>query len=73
MLVIPALISLKPSIMEKDTLEMNELIQSVIKRIQTDTSEIVAKTGKKLVLELQKCYSDSFKNNYIKCLKDTES
>ena len=52
---------------------MNELIQSVIKRIQTDTSEIVAKTGKKLVLELQKCYPDSFKNNYIKCLKDTES
>ena len=73
MLVIPGLISLKPSIMEKDTLEMNELIQSVIKRIQTDTSEIVAKTGKKLVLELQKCYPDSFKNNYIKCLKDTES
>lgn len=35
---------------------MKELVLAVIRRIQMDSSEIVAKTGKKLVLELQKCY-----------------
>ncbi len=56
--------------MDNQTEEMKELILAVIRRIQMDSSEIVAKTGKKLVLELQKCYPQSFKANYIDCLRD---
>ena len=52
MLVIPALLSLKTAVMEKDCAEMRELIVAVVKRIREDSSEIVSKTGKKLILEL---------------------
>jgi hypothetical protein len=52
MLVIPALLSLKTAVMEKDCAEMKELIVAVVKRIKEDSSEIVSKTGKKLILEL---------------------
>jgi hypothetical protein len=51
MLVIPALISLKPSIVEKGSVEANELISRVVKRLR-DPQEIVAKTARKLLLEL---------------------
>jgi hypothetical protein len=57
MLVLPALLSLKPSSIQQENPEMKELILSVVKRIHNDNSEIVSKTGKKLLLELQKCYS----------------
>ena len=60
MLVIPALLSLKTSIMEKETTEMKDLLTAVIKRIKIDNSEIVSKTGKKLLLELNKCYPNTF-------------
>ena len=60
MLVIPALLSLKASIMESERQEMAELLRAVVARILSDPSEIVAKTGKKLVLELQKCYPTQF-------------
>ena len=39
---------------------MAELLRAVVARILSDPSEIVAKTGKKLVLELQKCYPTQF-------------
>lgn len=52
MLVIPALLSLKASIMDRECQEMKDLVQAVIKRIKGDQSEIVSKTGKKLILEL---------------------
>lgn len=52
MLVLPALLSLKPSIVERENQEMKDLIQAVVKRIQNDSSDIVSKTGKKLLLEL---------------------
>jgi len=68
MLVIPALLSLKAAIMESEKQEMKDLLRAVIARIQNDSSEIVAKTGKKLVLELQKCYPAQFKQNYIDSL-----
>jgi hypothetical protein len=55
MLVIPALISLKPIIVDKASAEAVELLQRVIKRLK-DPQEIVAKTARKLLLELQKCY-----------------
>ena len=61
MLVIPALLSLKVSIMERQCDEMKQLIKAVIRRIKSDQSEIVAKTGKKLILELNKCYPNTFK------------
>ena len=56
MLVIPALLSLKQSVIESECKEMKDLIQAVLRRIKSDQSEIVSKTGKKLLLELQKCY-----------------
>ena len=55
MLVVPALISLKPSIVDKVSAEATELITRVVKRLR-DPQEIVAKTARKLLLELQKCY-----------------
>mgnify|MGYP007020064968 FL=1 len=61
MLVIPALLSLKTTVMEKECTELKELINAVLKRIKSDSSEIVSKTGKKLILELQKCYPNAFK------------
>ena len=69
MLVIPALLSLKSQIMEFESEELNILITTVIRRIQGDPSEIVAKTGKKLLLELQKCYPTSFRRNYIESME----
>jgi hypothetical protein len=72
MLVIPALLSLKQSVIESECKEMMELIIAVIKRIKTDQSEIVSKTGKKLLLELQKCYPIHFKNNYIDRIRGAE-
>ena len=55
MLVIPALISLKPSIFDRATPEAVEMLQKIIKKLN-DPQEIVAKTARKLLLELQKCY-----------------
>ena len=52
MLVVPALLSLKTTVMEKECAELKELIDAVLKRIKSDSSEIVSKTGKKLILEL---------------------
>ena len=52
---------------------MKELILSVVKRIHTDNSEIVSKTGKKLLLELQKCYTSSFKTMQIDTLNSEEA
>ena len=51
MLVIPALISLKPTVINDPTREMHQLIDTIIKRLR-DPSENVAKTAKKLILEL---------------------
>ncbi len=56
MLVIPALLSLKSSVMDFQNPEVKLLINSVVTRIRCDQSDIVAKTGKKLILELDKCY-----------------
>ena len=55
MLVIPALLSLKPSIIDKCPQELVEMLQIIIKRVK-DPQEIVAKTARKLLLELHKCY-----------------
>ena len=43
------------------------LIEAVIGRLR-DPAESVAKTSKKLLLELQKCYPSVFKLNYIDSL-----
>jgi|TARA_B110000285_G_C15060418_1_gene582049 hypothetical protein len=73
MLVIPALLSLKSSIMDREHPEMMNLIMAVVRRIKQDQSEIVSKTGKKLLLELQKCYPVGFKSCYIDKIRDRES
>jgi hypothetical protein len=39
-------------VIEGECKEMKDLIQAVIRRIKIDQSEIVSKTGKKLLLEL---------------------
>lgn len=70
MLVIPALLSLKPAIMGFQTEEMKQLLGAVVRRIQSDPSDIVSKTGKKLVLELQKCYQDTFRANYVNSMEN---
>lgn len=54
--------------MDFESEELKVLIATVIRRIQGDPSEIVAKTGKKLLLELQKCYPNSFRRNYIESM-----
>ena len=64
MLVIPALISLKPVVITEITSEMNELVDEIIQRLR-DPSENVSKTAKKLILELHKCYPSVFEKNYI--------
>lgn len=65
MLVIPALLSLKPSIIESNTNpEMMNLLKTILRRLR-DQSEIVAKTAKKLILELNKCFSQAFIRFYV--------
>lgn len=51
MLVIPALLSLKPSVVEKGCPEVLDLLSKVLKRVK-DSQEIVAKTARKLLIEL---------------------
>lgn len=56
MLVVPALISLKPQVIDKAVApEATELMQRIIKKLK-DPQEIVAKTARKLLQEIQKCY-----------------
>lgn len=69
MLVVPALLSLKPQVVEKGVHEVLELLSTVIKKLK-DSEEIVAKTAKKLVLELQKCYPTFFDQMVVGSLKN---
>lgn len=55
MLVIPALLSLKPSVVEKPAPELIEMIKAVNKRLK-DPQDLVAKTARKLLIEINKCY-----------------
>ena len=71
MLVIPALISLKPIIVDKASAEAVELLQRVIKRLR-DPQEIVAKTARKLLLELQKCYPAQFEHQLVAALSSED-
>ena len=71
MLVIPALISLKATVVQGYSNEMKILIDAVIARLR-DPAESVAKTAKKLILELQKCYPTTFKSNFIDALANEE-
>lgn len=71
MLVVPALISLKPSIIDKVSAEATELITRVVKRLR-DPQDIVAKTARKLLLELQKCYPTQFESQLVNSLKSED-
>ena len=57
--------------MEFESQELKVLVSAVIKRIQHDSSEIVGKTGKKLILELKKCYPDTFQHNYVETIENS--
>jgi hypothetical protein len=59
MLVIPALVSLKPSVVNEINAEMEQLMDEITQRLR-DPAENVAKTAKKLILELHKCYPNTF-------------
>ena len=54
--------------MDFQNAEVKLLINSVVTRIRCDQSDIVAKTGKKLIIELDKCYPNQFKTNYIESM-----
>jgi hypothetical protein len=71
MLVIPALISLKSSVVDKCSSEILELIQVVVRKLK-DSTEIVAKTARKLLIEINKCYPLQFENLIIPSLKTDE-
>lgn len=71
MLVIPALISLKATVIQSQNVDMKQLITAVMARLR-DPAESVAKTAKKLLLELEKCYPSVFKQNYIDTLHSEE-
>ena len=70
MLVIPALVSLKPSVINETTTEMTALMDEITMRLR-DPAENVAKTAKKLILELHKNYPETFEKNYIE-VRDRE-
>jgi hypothetical protein len=71
MLVIPALLSLKPSVIEKPAPEMVELIRAVNRRLK-DPQDLVAKTARKLLIEINKCYPTQFENQIIGSMKSEE-
>ena len=50
---------------------MKQLVDAVIARLR-DIQEPVSKTAKKLILELQKCYGESFKPMYLDALQNEE-
>jgi len=70
MLVIPALISLKPIVINEVTPEMTYLMDEITIKLR-DPAENVAKTAKKLILELHKCYTATFEKNYVET-KDSD-
>jgi len=71
MLVVPALLSLKPSVVEKASPEMAELMQAVVRKLR-DSQDVVSKTARKLILEIQKCYPDLFESKILSSLKSEE-
>ena len=52
------------------TSEMSALTEEITMRLR-DPAENVAKTAKKLILELHKCYPEKFEKNYV-ATKDSE-
>ena len=71
MLVIPALLSLKPQLVEEGASELHQLVQNVCSKLR-DPIEIVAKTARKLLLELKKCYPDTFESTFVEALGNPE-
>jgi uncharacterized Fe-S radical SAM superfamily protein PflX len=64
MLVVPALLSLKSSILDKCGSEVMDLMRVIIRKLK-DPQDIVAKTARKLLLEIYKCYPIQFENNIM--------
>lgn len=62
---------MKPHIIEKPSLELVELISKVVKRTR-DPQDIVSKTAKKLIIELEKCYPNNFESCLVTALRNEE-
>lgn len=71
MLVIPALLSLKANAVEKGAIEIIDLVSKVIRKLK-DPQEVVSKTARKLIVELQKCYPYHFDTQIVASLKKDE-
>lgn len=71
MLVIPALLSLKPQLVDDGASELHQLVQNICSKLR-DPIEIVAKTARKLLLELKKCYPDTFEPKFVDVLSNSE-
>lgn len=71
MLVIPALISLKAAVINDQNKDMRQLVDTVVARLR-DQAEPVSKTAKKLIMELNKCYPQTFKVNYVDTMNSDE-
>jgi len=70
MLVVPALLSLKPSVVIDCNHSFIGLLESVCQKL-TDESPIVQKTARKLLLEIQRVYPDNM-NQIFECFRDDE-
>ena len=57
--------------MDKCTPEIIELMQVIIRKLK-DPTEIVVKTARKLLIEINKCYPQQFENLIIPSLKTEE-
>ena len=57
--------------MEKYSIELIQLISKIINKVK-DSQEIVAKTARKLILEIQKCYPLYFEPVIINNLKSED-
>jgi len=53
--------------MEEGVVEIKLLVQEIIARLK-DPVDVVAKTARKLLLELNKCYNGVFEAKYIHSL-----
>lgn len=68
MLVIPALLSLKPATLDRCGPEIMEMLSKIMRKLK-DPVEIVAKTARKLLIELYKCYPQQLEQQVLNTIK----
>jgi hypothetical protein len=50
---------------------MHQLVQNIVSKLR-DPAEIVAKTARKLLMELRKCYPDIFLSKFVNALANKD-